>query len=139
MKPIERDVPRSSGGRPNKYAIGTVARIDLSNDQRYLLVALSRTDPSSLKAHASVQDLWLCLAGVWKGVRDHSNGRPVRLPLIGSGLSGTGLQAGTLIAVMLTSFLCSTKERKVADRVTLVLTSRLVQSLDLNSVRRSWS
>ena len=137
VTPEERSVTRPSGRR-DRYAIGTVARVDL-NEQRYLLVALSRTDLVTLKASATVQDLWICLAGIWKGIREYSNGRPVRIPLVGAGLSGTGLPPGNLIEVMVTSFLCSTKERKVADRVTLVLPPRVARSLDLNSIKRSWT
>ena len=137
VTPEERGVRRASGRR-DRYAIGTVARVDL-NEQRYLLVALSRTDLATLKASATVQDLWTCLMGVWKGIRDYSNGRSVRIPLIGAGLSGTGLPPGNLIEIMITSFLCYTKERKVADRVTLVLSPPLARNLDLNSIKRSWS
>ena len=135
--PEESGVTRSSGRR-DRYAIGTVARVDL-NDQRYLLVALSRTDLSSLKASATVLDLWTCLAEVWRGIREYSNGQPARLPLIGSGLSGTGLPPENLIAIVVLSFLCYTKERKVADRVTLVLPRHLARSLDLNSIKRRWA
>ena len=62
VAPDESGVARSSGRR-DRYAIGTVARVDL-NDQRYLLAALSRTDLLSLKASATIDDLWTCLAGV---------------------------------------------------------------------------
>ena len=134
--PEETGVGRSTG-QCNRYAIGTVARLDV-NDRRYLLVALSRTDLSSLKASATVYDLWTCLAGAWKGIREYSSGQPVRIPLIGSGLSGTGLPPGNLIGIVVTSFLCHTKERKVADAVTLVLPCRLVRHVDLNSIERSW-
>ena len=137
VAPEESGVTRSSGRR-DRYAIGTVARVDL-NDQRYLLAALSRTDLLSLKASATIHDLWTCLAGVWKGIRKYSNGQPVRIPLIGSGLSGTGLPPGNLVEIVVTSFLCHTKERKVADRVTLVLPHRLARSLDLNSIKRNWT
>ena len=135
--PEQSGVARSSG-QCDRYAIGTVARVDV-NDQRYLLVALSHTDLSSLKASATVHDLWSCLEGVWKGIREYSNGKPVRIPLIGSGLSGTGLPPGNVIEILVTSFLCHTKERKVADRVTLVLPRRFAGDLDLNSIKRSWT
>ena len=137
VTPEEPGVARSTGRR-DRYAIGTVARIDL-NDRRYLLVALSRTDLLTLKASATVHDLWTCLAGVWKGSREYSNGQSVRIPLIGSGLSGTGLPSRCLIEIAATSFLCYTKERKVADRVTLVLPRRLAGILDLNNIKRSWT
>ena len=137
VTPAESAVTRPSGRR-DRYAIGTVAAVDL-NDKRYLLAALSRTDLSSLKASASVHDLWNCLAGIWKGVREYSNGNPVRVPLIGSGLSGIGLPPGNLIEIIVTSYLCYTKERKVADRMVLVLPRRLAKSVDLNGIKRSWT
>ena len=137
VAPEEADVERSSG-RCDRYGIGTVARVDV-NRRRYLLVALSHTDPLSLKGHASVHDLWTCLAGVWKGIREYSNGKPANIPLIGSGLSGVGLPPQHLIEIVITSFLCHTKERKVADVVTLVLPRRLAGHVDLKSIERRWT
>lgn len=135
--PKEVAVARSSG-RCDRYAIGTYARVDV-NDRRYLLTVLAHTDLETLKAWATIHDLWACLSGVWEGIRAHSNGMPVSVPLIGSGLSGTGLPPGELIQVIVTSFLCHTKERKIADRVSLVLPHHLVGKVDLNSVKRSWT
>lgn len=132
--PEEASVARPSGNC-DRYAIGTVAPVDV-NAQRYLLVTLAHTNLQSLKAFATVHDLWTCLAGAWKGIREYANGQPVRIPLIGSSLSGVGLPPGNLIEIMVTSFLCHTKERKVADRVTWVLPQRLKRKLDLNSIKR---
>ena len=134
----EKTAVERPSGRSDRYGIGTVASIDV-NSRRYLLVALSHTDPSSLKAHASVHDFWVCMAGVWKGIREHSNGKSVNIPLIGSGLSGVGLPARHLIEILVTSFLCYTKEKKVADRVTLVLPHRLAREIDLKSIKGRWS
>ena len=136
-EPEESNVERPSGRR-DRYAIGTAASVDF-NEKRYLLVALSRTDLQTLKATATVLDLWPCLEGVWNGARNHSNGEPVKIPLIGSGLSGVGLPPGKLIDIVITSFLCCTKERRVADRVTLVLPDRLKYNLDLDEIQRHWS
>ena len=132
VKPKEAGVARVSG-RCDKYAIGTVARLDDDVGRCFLLVALSHTDLSSLKAYATVHDLWTCLAGVWSGIRDYSNGRPAAIPLVGSGLSGIGLPARHLIEIIVTSFLYHTKEGKVADRVALVLPRRMKGQVDLNS------
>lgn len=137
VRPVHEGVPRSSGRR-DRYKIGTVARVDV-NDRRYLLVALSHTDPSSLKASASVHDLWTCLAGAWKGVREFSNGQPVSVPLIGSGLSGVGLPPKLLVEILITSFLYHTKQTKVADAVTLVLPSRFAGQIDLKSIEGKWT
>ncbi len=134
----EKGVIRSSG-QCDRYEIGTVVPIDIENHPRYLLVVLSHTELSSLKAYATVHDLWTCLAGAWKGIRERSNGQLVRVPLIGSGLSGIGLPPGNLIEILLTSFLYHTKERKVADRVTLVLPHHLAKNIDLKTIKRGWT
>ena len=54
-----------------------VACVDI-NETRFLLAALSRTDPETLKASATVHELWDCLAGIWQGVRNSSNGIVLR-------------------------------------------------------------
>ena len=137
VEPKEEGVARLSG-RCNRYALGTVARVDVAG-QRYLLAVLSHTDPLSLKASASLHDLWTCLTGVWNGVREHASGRPVSIPLIGSGLSGVGLPPRHLLNFIVTSFFYHNKEKTVADRVTLVLPSHLAQALDLKSTKRRWT
>ena len=137
VEPKEEGVARSSG-RCDRYAIGTVARVDIAG-QSYLLAVLSHTDQLSLKASASLHDLWNCLRGVWNAVREHSSGRPVSIPLIGSGLSGVGLPPRHLLDFIVMSFFYHNKEKTVADRVTLVLPRHLAQDLDLKSIKRRWS
>ena len=129
---------QSKSGREMKYPIGTVACVDV-NDKRFLLAALSRTNTKTQKASATVHELWDCLAGIWDGARNFSNGDCVKLPLVGSGQSGVGLPAKNLVEVIVTSFLYYTKKQKIADRVILVLHSRLRGEIDLVSIRRSWT
>ena len=124
--------------RCKQYPIGTVARV-IVHERTYLLVALSRTDLTSLKASATIDELWSCLAGIWKAIRIYSGGTVSQLPLIGSGLSGVGLPPKNLIEVILTSFLFYSKKQKIADRVTLVLPRNLWGKIDLLSIKRNWS
>ena len=131
------DVTRTSG-RNVRYPIGTTA-CAVIREKRYLLAALTHTDIESLSAYATVQDLSTCLDGIWERARTYYNGETVNVPLIGSGLSRIGLPPGNLIEVIATSLLIHTKNRKVADKVTLVLPKRLVGEVDLNSFKRSWT
>ena len=134
---VATNVQRESG-REKKYPIGTVACVDI-NQKRFLLAALSRTDLKTLKASATVHELWDCLTGIWEGVRNFSNGNCVKIPLLGSGLSGVGLPPKNLIEIIVTSFLYYTKQQKVADKVTLVLHPRLKAEIDLETIKRSWA
>lgn len=137
LNSVAAQTVRRESGREKKYPIGTVACVDI-NDTRYLLAALSRTDLDSLKASATVHELWDCLSGIWQGVRNFSNGNSVKVPLLGSGLSGVGLPPKNLIEIVVTSFIFYTKKQKIADKVTLVLPSRLKGEVDLKTIKRSW-
>ena len=77
--------------------------------------------------------------GFGKGVRIYSNGNCVRIPLLGSGLSGIGLPPKNLIEIILTSFLYFTKKQKIADKVTLVLSSKLKGEIELVTIKRNWT
>jgi hypothetical protein len=130
-RPFE-EVPRPSGnGR--RFPIGTTAAVDVGAT-RYLLFALARTDVKTLKASASVHDLWDALAGLWTEMRIRSNGEAVFMPLVGSGLSGVGLPEPVLLGLLLTSFAYHTKTTKITSRLTIVLSPHLKDHLDLSDV-----
>ena len=136
-EPAEVGVGRRSG-QSTRYEIGTVARLDVSN-RRYLLAALTHTDLDSLAGSATVQDLWACLEGIWKAVREHSNGRPAVMPLLGSGQSKIGLPAAHLIEIILISFAYNTKKSKITNKVTLLLQPDRLREVDLRTIKRSWT
>ena len=138
LKSVVSEEVRIKNGRGAKYPIGTVASVDI-NEKRFLLAALSRTDPETLKASATVHELWDCLKGIWRGVRISANGNCVKIPLLGSGLSGVGLPPNNLIEIIVTSFLYYTKKQKIADKVTLVLHPKLKGKIDLVAIKRSWT
>ena len=138
LESVEAEQVQRASGRDQKYPIGTVACVDI-NGKRFLLAALSQTDINTLKASATVHELWDCLAGTWQGARNFSNGNCVKIPLIGSGLSGVGLPPKNLIEIIVTSFLYYTKKQKIADKVTLVLPSRLKGEIDLKTIQRGWT
>ena len=72
-------------------------------------------------------------------MRNLSNGTNVKVPLIGSGLSGVGLPPKNLVEVIVTSLLYYTKKQKIADKITLVLPRKLKGEIDLITVKRSWT
>jgi len=130
-EPFEH-VTRKSGNQ-KKYKIGTTASIDLGPN-RYLLFAFTKTDISTLKASASVHELWDALAGLWASVRIRGNGYPVYMPLVGGGLSGVGLPARNLLQILIISFSYYTKKEKIASRLTVVLPRSLAKEIDLSDL-----
>lgn len=121
-------------GNTRRYKIGTTASVHI-NSKRYLLFAFARTDTSTLKAYATVHELWDALAGLWEAVRINSNGDPVFVPLIGAGLSGVGLPERQLLELLILSFFYHTKKNKIATQVTVVLHKKLRRTIDLASIK----
>lgn len=121
-------------GNTRRYKIGTTAAIDVG-PQRYLLFALSKTDTATLKASASVHELWDALAGLWAAMTVYANGEPVSMPLVGGGLSGVGLPAKNLMQLLMTSFSYYTKKQKITDRLTIVLPKAMAREIDLSELK----
>jgi len=121
-------------GNTRRFKIGTTAAIDIG-PTRYLLYAFTTTDISTLKASATVHELWDALAGLWAGVTVHSNGDPVFMPLVGGGLSGVGLPARNLLELLLTSFAYYTKKQKITGKLTIVIPKNLSAEIDLRQLR----
>lgn len=127
------DVPRTSGNT-KRYKIGTTAALDIG-PQRYLLFAFTKTDTTTLKASASVHELWDALSGLWAAITIHGNGDPVSMPLVGGGLSGIGLPARNLLQLLMTSFSYYTKKQKITGRLTIVLPKKMKKEIDLQELK----
>lgn len=77
-------------GNLKRYTIGTIAKIDDTTSKSYYLVAMSTFD-KNLNAHTSKEDFVLSIQRLIEYCDKHSQGFPVLMPLLGSGLSRTGI------------------------------------------------
>lgn len=125
-------IPRTDG-RTLSYPLGTTVKVKF-NEERYLLVAFAKTDPATRKAHASVQDMWTALEGLWKAARIHSNGDAIVLPLLGSGQSGVGLPPQQLLTLILTAALAETKRQRIGGEIVVVIQEEFFEDVDLNAL-----
>lgn len=79
-------------GNLKRYEIGTVVKIEDSKTKDYYLLAMSTFD-KNLNAHTSKQDFVLAIQRLIEYCDKNSQGFPVFMPLLGSGLSRTGLNS----------------------------------------------
>lgn len=128
------EVAQRPNGNQKRYKIGTTASVDV-NSKRYLLFAFAKTNISTLKAYATVHEFWDALSGLWETARVRSNGDPIYVPLIGTGLSGVGLPERQLLELLILSFLYHTKKLKITKQVTIVLHPSLRRIIDLKSIK----
>lgn len=130
-------VPRNTG-RQRRYALGTTAVVPIK-DSKLFLLALARTDLVTLKAHASVLDLWVALDGLWETLRIESHGEPISVPLVGGGLAGVPLPCTALLQCLLSSLHAASVKARVTGNIDIVLHEPLFGQIDLEVVRQQWS
>lgn len=73
-------------GKTKRYDIGTTIDLPCNEKEHYLLWALSTFD-SSLKAHTTIEEYTLAVQRLIEACNNESEGFPVLIPLVGSGLS----------------------------------------------------
>lgn len=124
-------------GKNKAYQVGTTALINVNQDQ-YLLFVLAKANPQTCKVYSDVTMMWTALDALWERARIESGGKPVNLPLIGSGLSGLGLPTRDLLNLLILSAITETKEKEVTQRIRIVLHRDRFDDLDLREVKKYW-
>lgn len=77
----EIDVNRSLGGKTIRYSLGSICA-----DDNYFLLAFTRFDNDN-RAYLSVADYISCLMNMWNELDILYSGRPIVMPLLGSGIT----------------------------------------------------
>ena len=126
-----------SEGKNVKYPLGTTAEIDFGRT-KYFLLAFCKTNIDTLKAYTHVSDMWIALEGLWKSVRDCSNGCNTNLALLGHGLSGVGLPPTQLLQIILMSILKAVKQNEIGCDISIIIHPSLYEDINLDLVKSNW-
>lgn len=124
-------------GKQKKYPIGTTALVPVNSDN-YLCFVLCATDPETCKVQADVPMLWNALVGLWQKARVSVGGAPLVVPLVGSGISGVGLEPMELLDLIILSAITETKRQQITMQIRIVLTYDRFEDIDLKQVKNYW-
>lgn len=97
----------SQNEKPNgnllRYPVGTVVDIGSHNNSHYFMLGFTTFD-SNLTAHASKEEFVLAIQKLIEFCNCHSQGYPVVLPLIGSGLSRMNISKNVALRYIVRAF-----------------------------------
>lgn len=127
---VASDQVHRPSGRTRRYPVGTAARLETGN-AKYVAFVSAHTDTRTLKAFANVGDLWAGLEGLWEKAREVSGGDPLYVPLVGSGLSGVGLPAQHLLAILVMSIVEANKQWQICREIVIVLSEAIFDQVDI--------
>ncbi|MGZ8906186.1 MAG: macro domain-containing protein, partial [Methylobacter sp.] len=137
LKNIQSSEVEKIDGKTKLFPIGTTALVNVNQD-RYLVFALSKTDPNTCKAYSNVSMMWDALHELWQRARIESGGHDLNLPLVGSGLSGLGLPILDLLNLIILSAITETKSKEITQRIRVVLHRDRFDDLDLRDLKKHW-
>lgn len=90
-------------GNRRRYPVGTVVDLPGYGTEHFFLWALSTFD-SNLKAHTSMQEYALAVQKLIESCNEESEGFPVVLPLVGTGLSRTKKDQQAVLKYLINAF-----------------------------------
>jgi len=128
---------RAAPGKPNRYAIGTTVSVS-RNGHDFLCVVLTKTCTTSLEASATSDDLQHAVRGLLAKARTVCSGRPLNIPLLGSGLARTGIKPNIIVDLILLAIFEESRTRKITGTIRIVLPTNLRDRIDLTTIQKDW-
>lgn len=135
--PIESVATRPTPGKHNRYPVGTTISA-IAQDNIFLCVALSKTDVTTLEASATYQELQLAVHSLLGMARTVCSGRPVNLPLMGSGLARTGVKPNIIVDLLLLAIFEESRTRKITTHIRIILPKAMRDRIDLTTIQKDW-
>ena len=129
---------RALPAKNRRYGIGTSVVLAARNDLRVIWVALTHTDIATNKTHAGIEDLQLAIRSALVTARNKGNGDGLSMPLLGGGLSRTGLGSSFLLNLLIGIIVDESKKESITETINIVLTSKVIKELNLLEIKRNW-
>ena len=131
-------VTRDAPAKTKRYKIGTSIILKASEKIRVLWVALSTTDVETNKTHADLDDLALAIRSALVKARNKGNGDALNIPLMGGGLSRTGMSSAFLLNLQIGIVVDESKKQNITEEINIVLTRAVLGDINLLEVKKNW-
>ncbi|MEM6384648.1 MAG: macro domain-containing protein [Pseudomonadota bacterium] len=137
-----RNVQGTKESRPKgnrlRYPIGTTARA-CTADQKFLFVALGKTDAANNVTSANAEILIKAVRGMAAEARAACSMEPLSVPLMGSGLSRVGIKNSALVDLIITAILEEGRDGQITGEVNIVLPEAKAHEINLKNHVRNWT
>ena len=130
-------VARDAPAKTRRYK-GTSIVLRASDKLRIIWVALTTTDVATNKTHADLDDLALTIRAALIKARNRGNGDVLNVPLMGGGLSRTGMGSAFLLNLLIGIIVDESKKQSITENINIVLTKSALEDVNLLEVKKNW-
>lgn len=136
LKNVASEKLKCEIGKSEKYPIGTTAVCEFG-ERKYLLFALSKTN-EKYEAYTNPSLLMQALDSLLVKARCECNGTKLLLPLIGTGLSRSGIPVNNIIEMIFVAILVASKQADVTKEICIVIDKSNFEKVDLKQIMDRW-
>ncbi len=119
-------------GKLKRYAVGTIVDVAGVDGEHYFLWALSTFD-SNLKAHTTMQDYTLAVQKLIEACNSESEGFPIALPLVGTGLSRIKKDQCDVLRYLISTFRINKAE--INSDIHIIIREELKDEIAIMSIK----
>lgn len=123
-------VPDGKPGKQKRYPVGTIVRVHTRGRNAYL-VGLATLNAHG-RAHASFEDLKVCLASLWEFIGARGDRNLLVMPVLGTGYSRLPQSRTEIVREIVNSFIAGCTARGFCEKLTVVIPPRDFYQHDIN-------
>lgn len=132
-------IHRDGVAKEKRYPIGTSALVKTPKGQRFILTALSETNPITHKTQSSLEMLVSAIKGALSTARDKANGDVVSFCVMGGDAARIKASQQMLFTTLLTTLIAECQESKVSKQINIVLHKRSsLCKINLHDLEKEW-
>ena len=124
-------------GNKHRYPIGATGCARAS-DQKFLLVALSHTNPLDNVTTANLETFVCAISGMLVRARAACSLEPLVIPLMGTGLARVGLKHSVILDIIIATILEESRKGRITGEIILVVPHDRKGQINLKNHVRNW-
>lgn len=126
-------------GKNKRFTIGTTAETRTNDGKRFLCVALSPTDETSLQTKAESVHLLVAIRKMLKKARAVCGNKPLYLPLMGGGLSRVNFKPAVLLNLIIAAIFEENRGGRITETIYIILPREKSPEINLSVIEKTWS
>ena len=131
-------VERTAPAKSKRYKIGTSVLLRVTDKLRIIWIALTTTDVATNKTHAELEDLTLATREAPVKAHNKGNGDVLNIPLLGGGLSRTGMGSSFLLNQLFGIIVDESKRQNITGTINIILTKSAMADINLLEMKKTW-
>ena len=132
------ELKRKDNAKSKRYEIGTTV-ITSIGPNKFLCTVLTKTNIDNLECNTSLDDFLIAIQSMLIKARSVCSGEPLNIPLLGSGLSRTGIKENIIIDLILLVIFSESKKAKITDNINIILPKAKRKDINLLNILEDWS